>query len=1073
MTGVSIRLYWWQIEIAIASAITLYTNSSVAQITPDATLPNNSNVTLEGNTFNITGGSTAGGNLFHSFKDFSIPTGSGATFNNAIDIQNIISRVTGKSISNIDGLIKANGGANLFLINPNGIIFGQNARLDIGGSFLATSASSIKFGDSFEFSAVNTESKPLLTVTAPVGLQFGANPGLIQVQGNGQGARNFNSPIIDTQSDLRVQPDKTLALVGGDINLEGATLKTAGGRIELGSVAGNNLVSLTLANKGFALGYSGVQNFGNIQLSQRATVDASGEGGGDIQVQGRRITVTNRSQIQTSTLGAKQGGDLVVNATESLEASISSSLIANAYQKATGNAGNVKINTRELLLIDRATMGAFTFGAGKGGNLTVEAQDIQLIGTLAENPNATGLSVSAQPNSTGDAGSLTIKTNTLLVQDGAQVSAVSSGTGKAGSLSVDAQDIQLIGTTANGRFPSGLGVSADESLTGDAGSLKIKTNTLLVQDGAQVSAATFGVGKGGSLSVNAQDIQLIGRGVNNRLPSALGTSAQQNSTGDAGDLTITTNTLLLHSGAEVSTDTFGAGKGGNLNVDAQDIQLIGRSTANHPSRLGASAMPNSTGDAGSLTIKTNTLLVRDGAQVTAFTSGAGKGGSLSVDAQDIQLIGTTANGRFASVLAASVLPNSTGDAGSLKIKTNTLLLRSGAQVSTATAGAGKGGSLSVDAQDIQLIGRSVNNQLPSTLAASTLPNSTGDAGDLTIKTNTLLVRDGAAVLTVTLGSGKGGFLSVDAQDIQLIGKSVDNQFSSGLGASAMLNSTGDAGNLTIKTNTLLVQDGAGVYVESSGTGTAGNLTIGANSINLDQKALLTANTRSNRTDVTQATININSRDLILRRNSSITTNARGTQVIGGDININTDVLGAFENSKITANSDNFRGGNINIITQGLFLSPDSEITASGATSALNGNINITTLIEPSRGLVEIPINLVDASNQISNACTPGNPKFDSTFTVTGRSGLPISPYEQLQDQSTNSAWVRFQAKPENPNAVRINKPDLIAAAPTIIEASGWIADKSGNIELVAPASRSLQTSNSVSCFELKPQAPQN
>ncbi|MEH1873207.1 filamentous hemagglutinin N-terminal domain-containing protein [Nostoc sp.] len=313
------RLDWLQgLGIAIVSAIALYANISVAQITPDGTLPNNSNVRLEGNTFNITGGSQAGSNLFHSFKDFSVTTGSTAFFNNAANIQNIISRVTGKSISNIDGLIKANGPANLFLINPNGIIFGENARLDIGGSFFATSANSMKFADGFEFSAKNPQSAPLLTISVPVGLQFGANSSFIKVQGNRQGKRDFDSPIIDTQDALRVQPGQTLALVGGDISLTGATLKTAGGRIELGSVAGNGLVSLTATNKGFALGYDGVQNFGNIQLSQQAIADASGEGSGDINIKTGILSVSGDSRLYATTNGQGSAGSIKINASNAV-----------------------------------------------------------------------------------------------------------------------------------------------------------------------------------------------------------------------------------------------------------------------------------------------------------------------------------------------------------------------------------------------------------------------------------------------------------------------------------------------------------------------------------------------------------------------------------------------------------------------------------------------------------------------------------------------------------------------------------------------------------------------------------
>ncbi|MCA1994234.1 MAG: filamentous hemagglutinin N-terminal domain-containing protein, partial [Coleofasciculus sp. S288] len=467
---------------------------AIAQINPDQTLGAENSILIPGGTTGIngpfadliSGGAQRGANVFHSFSEFNIDEGQQVYFENPVGVNIIFSRVTGASQSNILGTLGVLGNADLFLLNPNGIIFGLDAQLDLGGSLIATTADSVLFDDTFAYSASNPQAVPLLSVNVPVGLQYGSNPGRIVNQ-------SVSGFALFAPAGLQVQPEQTIALLGGDIEMLGGSLTTQSGRIEIGSVGGNSIISLTSTNPGWTVSYEGVENFQDINLSEAAL--AIDEDGGGIQLQGRRINLSGGAQVYALNLGAEAGETLTVRASESVELNgifLTGDFATGLFSETQGTraASNIDIETQQLRIQDGAQIASYdpsSTGEAGSGKVSVNASEfVEVVGVDSLGIDASFITTQGF---VGNGGDLSVTTGRLVLRDGGRLTTSTFGSSQGGRLEVNASDsVELIGSVVSdqGRtFQSGLFSRSEPSAIGAAGEVVINTNNLIVQDGAE------------------------------------------------------------------------------------------------------------------------------------------------------------------------------------------------------------------------------------------------------------------------------------------------------------------------------------------------------------------------------------------------------------------------------------------------------------------------------------------------------------------------------------------------------------------------------------------------------------
>jgi filamentous hemagglutinin family protein len=592
-------------SIVILSAIAS-TKTVNAQIVSDDTA--GSQIDRANNIFTITGGTVVGENLFHSFEKFSVSAGFAAYFNNALTIQNIFSRITGGSISTIDGLIRANGNTSLFLINPAGIIFGSNAQLNIGGSFIATTAERLIFERGISFEATASDIKPLLTINMPLGLQF---------DGNSEAITSINN-TAPGRSNLRLAPNRTLALIGSGVDLEKVNAIAFDGNIEIASID-RGTVSLELdSDRGWQLGYQDVTQFDRLTLNS-AFIDTSGSQGLS-RLRGTTIDLTLGSTIRNFTIADGNGGNIDLLATEAItldNSSLFTQVGLNFDTEVAGMGGDLTIKAPQVSLINGSAVSAGTISLGSGGNIEIEASEfLQLSGGTNQIPSL--LSTSTQGRGSG--GQINIRTGSLSVLDGSQIQAF-AGEGQGGTISIEAtKEVELSGTgtlrlidpntrditfkTLNSGILASSGVENipfELQPSGKSGNLIVNTPQLSISEAAELSVSNFGPENAGNIQISTTELNL----------AAAGKIVANTASGSGGSIVLQTDSLILRDRGEISTTALRNGNGGNINTTADNVVIL------EASNLRANAQA---GSGGNISIDTRGFFVEPNSEITASST---------------------------------------------------------------------------------------------------------------------------------------------------------------------------------------------------------------------------------------------------------------------------------------------------------------------------------------------------------------------------------------------------------------------------------------------------------------------
>jgi filamentous hemagglutinin family protein len=1006
----------FQIGVLASNILSVFlcTQPIPAQVSPDATLPTGEQSQVTGNpNAQIDGGARRGDNLFHSFSQFSIPTGGSAYFNNAIDVQNILTRVTGGSSSKLDGVLRANGTANLFLLNPNGIIFGPNASLALGGSFVASTASSIQFADGNEFSAVNPAAAPLLTISVPIGLQFNGTEGDIVVQP--PTPQNPSTEVSDAGQLLGTAQPVNSATDGTSFNAIAGTLDTA------------NDVDLYQLGLRQGVPFKASTVNGSQVDTQLFLFDGSGLGlaSNDDSANTLQSTVPLESFIPPASGTYYLGISSYDNDPRSAQGDIfagflgrprgpGSQLPLSEWDSNAGSGGGpytITLATQTPLQVQPGRTLALV-----GGNVIVNQARLEAPGGRVElggvaRSGMVGLNVNGNAIALSFPDQLA-RANVALSRSDINV------TGNRGSIRLFAQNIDLSGSTLLTQIPQ------DSRLPNTAtGGMELNATGSITLSDSYLFNRLQGQGTLGSVNLIAGDRISFD-------PSWIESSVYSTGVGNAGDINITTGSLSLSNRSVLQSLMNGQGNTGSVNIYARDTVSFDNSTIEPVNR--------GVGNAGAINIATGSLSFTNGARVNSFTSGQGKASNVNIYARDTVsftrgagLVSYTAgqgnagsvniyadntvsfdNGSVSNVVSF----DGVGDAGGINITTGSLSLTNGGMLSSFTAGQGNAGSVTINARervsidgdhfenltdsDGRIIGSyyarsGISTQVVTTFLGLFDAEPVGRGGDVRITTGSLFLTNGGAVITSTQGQGNAGHVTIQARDsVQISGTAPTRTTDRGevinsvipgsvVYTSAEPDSVGDGGDVTITTGSLSVSDQGTINTNAQGQGNAGNIQIRASDrVSFDGGDALS---RLEQGAVGRGgDIAIEARSLSLLNNAQLTAATSGAGD-AGNITVSAATVGLSHGGRLlTTTFSSGQAGNITVNTPDLQLSgATSGLFAQTTTAAAAGDLTI----QPRDNEQSVRVNLLDGAQVSTSTSSSGQ---GGTLTITAPESITLT-----------------------------------------------------------------------------------